>query len=315
MDLEEFEKASETELRQKANEYFSKLNTGPLDWPAHLLAAKFYTDEIERRAHAKDRKYDIWVSRRDLFLEIVVIVLIGAELYFGWKGGNDQLTVLNNMQTSTNKTVETLTAVHDSLETQRKTLKAELDTAELQQKLISKQLKIQESVYAEQQRSPESEVMAQYYDQSGYSVKKLDRTMRSLVRYVGTPIDQTVTEVNLYFFVRDIGTAPIRNLSILRRFSASIRTLCVDYPSVVPIGDTPGACSDSLGRIPAIYPAPKEAPLPTNGGNINSPDFMFRVKILVPRGVERFDMNLILVADNLAPTLFRAQFLHYVAKN
>jgi hypothetical protein len=154
--------------------------------------------------------------------------------------------------------------------------------------------------------------MARNYDKAGFSLIKFDRSVRSLIRYIGRPIGGGVTNVDLYFFVRDAGTAPLRNLSILPKFSASITLKCVDYSSVVPIGDSGDECSDSLARIPTIYPAPKDEPLPINGSNINSPDFMFRVKILVPPGVNKFDMNLILVADNLPPTLFRAQFLHYV---
>jgi hypothetical protein len=197
MNLEEFEKASDADLRKRAKECFDTLPTHVTREGA-LLEAKFYLDEIERREHAQERKTDVRNSWRDLILELVVIVLIGLEIWFSWKGGNDQLTVLNNLQTSTGKTVETLNAVHDSLETQRKTLKAELDTAELQQKLISKQLKIQESVYAEQQRSPKPEMMAQRYDESGYSVMKLDRSMRSLVKYIGTPIDQVVDRLPIF---------------------------------------------------------------------------------------------------------------------
>jgi hypothetical protein len=69
MNVEEFERATEKELRDKANEQFSKLETsGTNDWAAHLLTAKFYMDEAERRQHAKSEK-------RNLGLELIAIFL------------------------------------------------------------------------------------------------------------------------------------------------------------------------------------------------------------------------------------------------
>lgn len=102
MNTEEFEKATKKDLRRKANECFDKLkDSGSNEWPALLMEARFYLDEIERREH--DR-----VSTRDLMLELVVIVLIGLELYFGITGGNAQLKVLEKLNTSASQTATTV---------------------------------------------------------------------------------------------------------------------------------------------------------------------------------------------------------------
>ena len=94
MTFEEFEKAKPRELRAKAKSYFEAAQA-----PGHtgervtsfLLEAQFYMGEI-------DRRHDSWISLRDLVLEIVVILLIGWEIFEGNKQASvldKQLTVLN----------------------------------------------------------------------------------------------------------------------------------------------------------------------------------------------------------------------------
>jgi hypothetical protein len=115
MKAEEFENAKEKDLRRKANECFEKLeNSGSHEKPALLIEAQFYMDEIERR------KQDT-IARRDLILELVVIALIGLELYFGITGGNQQLCVLQKLDKSTG---ETATALRTLAEEQKATLAA-----------------------------------------------------------------------------------------------------------------------------------------------------------------------------------------------
>lgn len=120
MNTEEFERATKDDLRRKANECFDKLkDSGSQEWPALLVSARFYMDEIERREH--DR-----VATRDLFLELVVILLIGLELYFGITGGNAQLGVLQKLETNAGQSAN---AIAKLAEEQKATLAAieELD--------------------------------------------------------------------------------------------------------------------------------------------------------------------------------------------
>jgi hypothetical protein len=105
MKTEEFEKATEKDLRLKANQCFEKLeDSGSHEKPALLTEARFYMDEIERRKQDK-------VAKRDLYLELVVIALIALELFFGITGGNQQLNVLKQLSTSTGATASALSSL------------------------------------------------------------------------------------------------------------------------------------------------------------------------------------------------------------
>lgn len=105
MTFEEFQAAKKTDLKEKANECFRKYgdpNIGGLDKPALLLEAQFYMNEMERR-------HQTWISWRDLILEVVIIVLIGAEIWLG----NKQDTVLGQLQSSGAATAATLAALKE----------------------------------------------------------------------------------------------------------------------------------------------------------------------------------------------------------
>jgi len=119
MNTEEFENAKEKDLRLKANECFGKLaDSGSQEKPALLIEAQFYMDEIERRKQGT-------IARRDLVLELVVIVLIGLELYFGITGGNQQLSVLQRLEKSSCGTVAALS----TLEAEHKATRAAIEKA------------------------------------------------------------------------------------------------------------------------------------------------------------------------------------------
>jgi hypothetical protein len=77
--LEDYENWNKKKLRQIINACFEHApDAEPVDRLAVLLEAQFYTREMERRS-------DSWISRRDFFLEIVVILLIGWEVLMGYK--------------------------------------------------------------------------------------------------------------------------------------------------------------------------------------------------------------------------------------
>jgi hypothetical protein len=123
MKAEEFTKATEDELRQKANECFDKLSThGSTEKPALLIEAQFYIDEIERRKQDKIAARDYRLEKVVIFLEVIVIILIGLELL----DGNKQLTVLDSLNTSADATARAMKSVQkaqeDALGTQKETL-------------------------------------------------------------------------------------------------------------------------------------------------------------------------------------------------
>ena len=128
MAFERFEKVSESELEASAAECFRKYGTaGGLDKPAYLLEAQIYVRELERRHDAK-------IAWRDLFLELIVILLIGGEIALGIWGiviaqreGKDQAellgkqkTILEHLETSTAATAATLVSVQSTMELMKK---------------------------------------------------------------------------------------------------------------------------------------------------------------------------------------------------
>ncbi len=102
MTYEEFERASETVLRNKANACFARSEVvDAVDKPALFLEAQFYMNEIARRGEAT-------VVTRDLLLELVIIALILLEIVIGVYEGNKQASVLASLETSASATAQTL---------------------------------------------------------------------------------------------------------------------------------------------------------------------------------------------------------------
>jgi hypothetical protein len=101
MKLEDYENWDKKKLRQIINACFEHApEADPVDRLAVLLEAQFYTRELERRS-------DSWISRRDLFLEIVVILLIGWEVFMGYQQDRIQ-----------NQTAQTMAAMNTALQQQ-----------------------------------------------------------------------------------------------------------------------------------------------------------------------------------------------------
>jgi len=127
MNVDQLSQMSVAELRRTANEILAEVQArGTGDHGSILSRAQFYIDEIERRSAETERQRQAWISRRDFILEIVVIVLIGAELYYSIHGGNQQLAVLQTLNTSAGQQLDALkvlrTEQEDALSTQKETL-------------------------------------------------------------------------------------------------------------------------------------------------------------------------------------------------
>lgn len=137
MKAEEFAHTSEGELRERANECFARAETaGTLDKPGLLIEARFYIDEIERREHAKTSRRDFSLEITVLVLEVIVVVLIGMELY----GGYDQLDELKKLDGSVGETAKILGSLRDSQQAALKAQKESLDTIEAMNTALQKQM-------------------------------------------------------------------------------------------------------------------------------------------------------------------------------
>lgn len=115
--LENIEKLSKTELKlAKVDCFETAPEADPVDRLAILQEAQFYTRELERRIDSR-------VSIRDFVLEIVVIALIGWEIYMGyWQDAQQsaqfekQQEVMTKLEQSADATAATLTALQTANE-------------------------------------------------------------------------------------------------------------------------------------------------------------------------------------------------------
>jgi len=125
MNIEQLSTMTESELHVRANAHLEHLDSeteSHQDKQHHVTQAQLYLAELDRRDQARERIESKRTARRDFWLEIAVIVLIGAELI----EGNKQTAVLDKLNQSSAETAATLTAVRQaqegSLDTQKHTL-------------------------------------------------------------------------------------------------------------------------------------------------------------------------------------------------
>jgi len=79
MKFSEFENATASDLRREVVERFDLYDTTRPGRIELLWEAQFFMAEIDRRESA-------WIAKRDLILELIIIVLIVGELVFGING-------------------------------------------------------------------------------------------------------------------------------------------------------------------------------------------------------------------------------------
>jgi hypothetical protein len=125
MKVEDFEKATEIDLREKANECFNRLHdSGSHEIPALLIEAQFYMDEIERRKQDKVAKRDFIMEWLAIGLEIIVILLIVFELIEGGEQSK-ALEAVANSESATAASVSSLQKEQeDTVRIQTETLHA-----------------------------------------------------------------------------------------------------------------------------------------------------------------------------------------------
>jgi hypothetical protein len=111
MTLEEFENATDIELRARANNCFTQAaSAGTGDKPYLYAEAQFYIGEIERRKQGTANSISFW-------MELLVIVLIIGEIWVTIHEGKEQASltaaqtpILQNLQSSTKSTADSLAA-------------------------------------------------------------------------------------------------------------------------------------------------------------------------------------------------------------
>jgi hypothetical protein len=125
MTFEEFEKASSKDLRAHAKGCFDRCFTESMTGDiraATLLEAQFYMSEM-------DRRHDSKIARRDFWMEVLVIILILAEIVVGVWEGNDQAGVLSKLNTSAAATAQTMTTLQATTRTMNDAVQQQLGFA------------------------------------------------------------------------------------------------------------------------------------------------------------------------------------------
>ena len=124
MRLTEIEKLKRTELKQRVDEAFALADE---KGPAYLMQAQFYMRELEHRR-------DSWVSIRDFILEVVVIALIGWEIWMGYRAERlqttnfaEEKTLFENLQTNSGATADFLGSLKATTETMNGAIQRQLE--------------------------------------------------------------------------------------------------------------------------------------------------------------------------------------------
>ena len=117
MRLEEMEKWSRRDLRDRINfclEHAAEVSGD--DRSTTLTEAEFYMRGLEHRR-------DSWVSIRDFILEVIIIALIGWEIYMGYKQAaiqstqfDQQTAIMSNLRTSSDETAQILITMNEHVE-------------------------------------------------------------------------------------------------------------------------------------------------------------------------------------------------------
>jgi hypothetical protein len=250
MRVNELEKLTLNQLKAGADSCFhdASVNDRDLVNVEHLLKAQVYLSEIAHR-------YDAKIARRDLILEIVVIVLIAAEIGIAWMEGRSQSRALDAMAGSANQSVIAMKSVSDSLgklndkqdrslEAQRtanKNLQDSLNQTTLMATALRRQLKIIESEQADRLTQAAKK-------------PKLQITVNGIPLSIpNSPIavrDQTETSQTYDFVVTNVGDATAHN-GILRiaTNATGVQMSVSGANSIIPVTEP----KDTVG---AEYTAP-----------------------------------------------------------
>jgi hypothetical protein len=113
MTFEEFEIATNQDLTGETKRCFDRYNnstTGSSDKPAWLLEAQFYMQELGRREDSR-------VARRDFWMEVAVIFLIGVEIVLAVYGTRLAIKQANDQDALMTKQMEALNRLNQNVAT------------------------------------------------------------------------------------------------------------------------------------------------------------------------------------------------------
>ncbi|HXP67886.1 MAG TPA: hypothetical protein VOA88_01265 [Candidatus Dormibacteraeota bacterium] len=327
MKVEDFEGASKKQLVQKANEFFSKLDdAGHEQRPAILTEAQFYLQE-------RDRRHDSWISLRDLILELVIIVLIGLELWSARTEGriledinkstgataatmSKQFEVLDRMNASTGQTVKAIANLQDAQDRSLKSLDSSLAITRRMESAISTQLTVlkseQQARIDQQNRHPAVELRARTFEfNKGSWTVLMDP---GGLAGANIPRNQDApTHAIAMIYLRNVGNMDLVNAVVTPRVPGGIVVRCLDFITLglYLAGEEPRDCQSQFAVIPPIVPRPKNRSTDSRESPSvdydSAYDFGLLVQMTVPRQIHVFDLELVVKADQLEPVRYRLQ--------
>jgi len=148
--IESVRKLSRKQLRIEIDELLSSLESAtPEERELISYKADIYVRELDRK-----RDYWSWVSTRDLILEVIVIALIGWEIWLSYRAESqqarnftDQQAVLTAMQKSTKDTAEQLALLKSTTEEMKQGVERNATAAEASSATAAKSLVVSERAY------------------------------------------------------------------------------------------------------------------------------------------------------------------------
>lgn len=317
MNVEELSQLTVAELRARANTSLDGVEAmSAMERQHHLVEAQFYVDEIERRAQKQERLDTARTATRDLILEIVVIVLIGIEIYIGWiaiQAGSveseKQMVVLGELRksvdtlnVSTGKTADNIAkltkAQNDALDTQKRSL----NTVSAMNSAMQKQLNIlrESQTQAQQQQILLTEQLDNMRSQTAVLQKQWEKENQKplLVMLLGTNVLQPDSYLFLEFarpkarvpltvILRNAGTAPIRRPQLRADAEAPTRLDCVYYPGFMVSIESP--CQVEHPELPDISAGAQQ---------------VLYVSFTVPSSSNEFTVHFTISAENLSASVY-----------
>jgi hypothetical protein len=347
MGVQEFKNLTDDQLRQKADECLAVVddpNYGPIH-AAKLLQAQLYMNELNRRNDERIATRDGEMADRSHTLEVWVIVLIGIEIVlglvsigYGIKEGNKQADILNDMKTSTAataatlqtqgtvmstindntaKTVEAVKRLQEAQDNSLKTSNASLLANKQIADTLTNQLRIlkveQDARIEHQNRHPVLELTARTWEfGTGYRTVQLESgnsVGAAVLRVTRTKENQ----VEVRFYLRNVGNAPAINVTATPRTATSVYVQCVDFPFLMLATNdfSYKPCDQPFAVIPPIYPRPKDRTEVTSdffGSKFDqSYDVAIDVIVTVPPNINSFDLELVIRAEQFVPLEYRVQ--------
>ena len=197
-DIESIRKLSKNDLRARINELLAALEAAnPEERELISYKADFYIRELDRK-----RDYWSWVSTRDLILEIVVIALIGWEIFLSIRAEHQQSDnfdaqqkVLKDMQTSTKDTATTLGLLKTTTETMSRGVERNAEAAEASSNTAKKSLVLSERAYVSASATPSELKTGEHFTitttfQNSGKTPAIDFTVSGYFGFVAKGLDE-----------------------------------------------------------------------------------------------------------------------------